>query len=53
MPLNGTGHMTKMATMLIKFSVLAKTAGVSDKTAKFKKCPANFVSLPDSMSTKK
>ena len=27
--------------------------GLSDKTAKFQKCPANFVSLPDSMSDEK
>ena len=33
--------------------VFAKTAGLSDKTAKFQKCPANFVSLPDSMSNEK
>ena len=31
-------------------SVFAKTAGLSDKTDKFQKCPANFVSLPVSMS---
>ena len=31
-------------------AVFAKTIGLSDKTAKFRKCPANFVSLPDSMS---
>ena len=30
-----------------------KTASLSDKTAKFLKCPANFVSLPDSISDEK
>ena len=34
-------------------TVFAKTAGLSDKTARFPKCPANFVSLPDSMSDEK
>ena len=33
--------------------VFAKTAGLSDKTAKFRKCLAIFVSLPDSMSDEK
>ena len=31
-------------------AVFKKTTGLSDKTAKFRKCPANLVSLPDSMS---
>ena len=31
-------------------SVFAITAGLLDKTAKFQKCTANFVNLPDSMS---
>ena len=30
-----------------------KTTGLSDKIAKFRKCPANFVSLPDCMSDEK
>ena len=34
-------------------TVFAKTAGLTDKTAKFQKCPANFVSLSDSMSDEK
>ena len=33
--------------------VIAETADLSDKTAEFHKCPANFVSLPDSMSDEK
>ena len=34
-------------------AVFAKTTSLSDKTAKFQNCPANFVSLLDSMSDKK
>ena len=40
-------------TIFINQPVFAKTAGLSDKTARFQKCPANFVSLPDSMSDEK
>ena len=44
------------ASLMLKYlsrtsnTVFAKTAGLSDKTAKFRKCPMNFVSLPDSLS---
>ena len=34
-------------------TVFAKTVGLSDKTGKFLKCPANFVSLPDIMPNEK
>ena len=34
-------------------AVFVKTAGLSDKTAKFQKCLANFVSLPARMSDEK
>ena len=47
------------ASLMLKYlsrtsnTVFAKTAGLSDKTAKFRKCPMNFVSLPDSLSDEK
>ena len=34
-------------------TVFAKTVGLSDKTGKFFKCPANFISLPDIMPNQK
>ena len=44
---------SKISSLEPSFAVFTKTAGLSDKTAKFQKCQANFVSLPDSMSDKK
>ena len=47
------------ASLMLKYlprtsnTVLAKNDGLSNKTAKFRKCPMNFVSLPDSLSDEK
>ena len=38
---------------IIQVPVFARTACLSDKTSKFLNCPANFVTLPDSMSDEK
>ena len=49
---NGASCLLNVQGVVFK-AVFAKTAGLSDKTAKFQECPANFVSLQDSVSDEK